>query len=290
MTPLRAADRFASDLLIGRRPRATTGRGGRIPPLPLVPSTTIVPHAPYVCGDGRRCPFPGADRGPWPARASRIMLNIFTIRGGPPPVGRIAARHPSNAWADAGACFLSPSGTAACRDVPARGRPLTEGTVPCPPTASNRPTSPKATACLPAIAQDAQTGEVLMLAYMNRESYAETLATGRAVYFSRSRSKLWRKGEESGHVQQVKAMFRRLRRRHHPAQSPPDRRSRLPRGLSQLLLSPGHARTACRWSAVGCSIRKRCTRSNDSHGSVKPSGRRPVGTCEIQLPSLDNAT
>ena len=56
---------------------------------------------------------------------------------------------------------------------------------------------------LPAIAQDAKTGEVLMLAYMNDESYAETLRTGRAVYFSRSRGKLWRKGEESGNIQNV---------------------------------------------------------------------------------------
>ena len=60
---------------------------------------------------------------------------------------------------------------------------------------------------LPAIAQDAETGAVLMLAYMNRESYDETLSTGRAVYFSRSRGKLWRKGEESGNVQQVKSIF-----------------------------------------------------------------------------------
>jgi phosphoribosyl-AMP cyclohydrolase len=60
---------------------------------------------------------------------------------------------------------------------------------------------------LPAIAQDAQTGEVLMMAYMNAESYAETLSTGRAVYFSRSRNKLWRKGEESGHVQVVEGIF-----------------------------------------------------------------------------------
>jgi phosphoribosyl-AMP cyclohydrolase len=60
---------------------------------------------------------------------------------------------------------------------------------------------------LPAIAQDAETGQVLMLAYMNAESYAETLATGRAVYYSRSRNKLWRKGEESGHVQEVKAVY-----------------------------------------------------------------------------------
>ncbi len=56
---------------------------------------------------------------------------------------------------------------------------------------------------LPAVAQDAATGEVLMLAYMNAESFAETVATGRAVYFSRSKGRLWRKGEESGHLQQV---------------------------------------------------------------------------------------
>ena len=60
---------------------------------------------------------------------------------------------------------------------------------------------------LPAIAQDAATGDVLMMAYMNAETYAETLATGRAVYYSRSRKKLWRKGEESGNVQLVKAVY-----------------------------------------------------------------------------------
>ncbi|MGD0899366.1 MAG: phosphoribosyl-AMP cyclohydrolase, partial [Thermoguttaceae bacterium] len=59
---------------------------------------------------------------------------------------------------------------------------------------------------LPAIAQEALTGEVLMLAYMNAESYAETLSTGRAVYYSRSRKRLWRKGEESGNVQLVRAV------------------------------------------------------------------------------------
>jgi phosphoribosyl-AMP cyclohydrolase len=60
---------------------------------------------------------------------------------------------------------------------------------------------------LPAIAQDVESGEVLMMAYMNRESYAETLATGRAVYYSRSRKRLWRKGEESGNVQEVRAVY-----------------------------------------------------------------------------------
>jgi phosphoribosyl-AMP cyclohydrolase len=60
---------------------------------------------------------------------------------------------------------------------------------------------------VPAVAQDADTGEVLMLAWMNREAYEETLRTGRACYFSRSRNRLWRKGEESGHVQEVRAVY-----------------------------------------------------------------------------------
>ena len=72
---------------------------------------------------------------------------------------------------------------------------------------SASPDFAKGDGLLPAIAQDAATGEVLMLAYMNPESYAETLATGRAVYFSRSRNKLWRKGEESGNVQEVKGIY-----------------------------------------------------------------------------------
>lgn len=71
----------------------------------------------------------------------------------------------------------------------------------------NGPDFSKGDGLLPAIAQDAETGEVLMMAYMNADSYAETLATGRAVYFSRSRNKLWRKGEESGHFQEVRAIF-----------------------------------------------------------------------------------
>jgi phosphoribosyl-AMP cyclohydrolase len=65
----------------------------------------------------------------------------------------------------------------------------------------------KAGGLLPAIAQDAETGEVLMVAYMNAQSYAETIATGRAVYYSRSRGQLWRKGEQSGNVQQVSAIY-----------------------------------------------------------------------------------
>jgi phosphoribosyl-AMP cyclohydrolase len=72
---------------------------------------------------------------------------------------------------------------------------------------TDQPDFAKGGGMLPAIAQDAETGEVLMMAYMNPESYAETLATGRAVYFSRSRNKLWRKGEESGHWQEVEGIF-----------------------------------------------------------------------------------
>lgn len=56
---------------------------------------------------------------------------------------------------------------------------------------------------LPAIAQDAATGDILMVAWMNREALAKTSELGEAVYWSRSRQKLWHKGEESGHTQKV---------------------------------------------------------------------------------------
>ena len=56
---------------------------------------------------------------------------------------------------------------------------------------------------VPALAQDAESGEVLMLAWMNREALARTVETGEAVYWSRSRSRLWKKGETSGHVLRV---------------------------------------------------------------------------------------
>ncbi|MDE2440675.1 MAG: phosphoribosyl-AMP cyclohydrolase [Betaproteobacteria bacterium] len=58
---------------------------------------------------------------------------------------------------------------------------------------------------IPAIAQD-QNGRVVMFAYMNRESLQETIACSNAVYWSRSRKRLWRKGEESGHFQKVKSI------------------------------------------------------------------------------------
>ena len=60
---------------------------------------------------------------------------------------------------------------------------------------------------LPAIAQDARTGQVLMVAYMNREAWERTLETGRATYWSTSRKALWVKGETSGHVQHVREIL-----------------------------------------------------------------------------------
>ena len=59
---------------------------------------------------------------------------------------------------------------------------------------------------IPAIAQEAVTGRVLTLAWMNQESLRETVTSGRAVYWSRSRQRLWRKGEESGHFQKIRSI------------------------------------------------------------------------------------
>ena len=57
---------------------------------------------------------------------------------------------------------------------------------------------------VPAIAQEAKSGQILMVAWMNREALKHTVETGEAVYWSRSRKKLWHKGEESGHIQKVR--------------------------------------------------------------------------------------
>jgi phosphoribosyl-AMP cyclohydrolase len=65
----------------------------------------------------------------------------------------------------------------------------------------------KSDGLIPAIAQDWKTGEVLMLAYINKLSWEETLKSGNATYWSRSRSKLWKKGEESGNVQKIKEIL-----------------------------------------------------------------------------------
>jgi len=63
------------------------------------------------------------------------------------------------------------------------------------------------TGLIPVIAQDAETGQVLMAAFMNRQALDLTIQTGYAVYFSRSRQKLWKKGEQSGHFQKVRQIL-----------------------------------------------------------------------------------
>jgi phosphoribosyl-AMP cyclohydrolase len=65
----------------------------------------------------------------------------------------------------------------------------------------------KANGLVTAIAQDAETGEILMVANMNEESLAKTIELGEAVYWSRSRQKLWHKGEESGNIQKIRELY-----------------------------------------------------------------------------------
>ena len=60
---------------------------------------------------------------------------------------------------------------------------------------------------VPAIVQDGETDEVLMLAFMNRDAWEKTLASGKAHYWSRSRQELWLKGETSGHIQEIQAIY-----------------------------------------------------------------------------------
>jgi len=60
---------------------------------------------------------------------------------------------------------------------------------------------------VPVVTQDAESGKVLMLAYVNKEAFEETVKTGKAVYWSRSREKLWKKGEESGNCQEIKEIL-----------------------------------------------------------------------------------
>jgi phosphoribosyl-AMP cyclohydrolase len=65
----------------------------------------------------------------------------------------------------------------------------------------------KGSGLVPVVVQDAETGEVLMLAYMNRDAWLKTRETGKATYWSRSRNELWVKGETSGHIQHVEEVF-----------------------------------------------------------------------------------
>ncbi len=89
---------------------------------------------------------------------------------------------------------------------------------------------------IPAIAQDVATGDVLMMAWMNKESYEETLRTGRVCYYSRSRRKLWRKGEESGNVQELHAIYFDCDG-DTAGQGQPNRRCGVSRRIQKLLLS-----------------------------------------------------
>jgi phosphoribosyl-AMP cyclohydrolase len=75
------------------------------------------------------------------------------------------------------------------------------------PLQSLEPDFDKGGGLIPAVAQDAETGEILMLAYMNRQSYQKTLETGEVHYWSRSRRELWHKGDGSGHIQKVKDLY-----------------------------------------------------------------------------------
>ncbi len=72
---------------------------------------------------------------------------------------------------------------------------------------NENPKFANAESLLPVIAQDFASGEVLMLAYMNQEAWQQTLSSGDAVYFSRSRNQLWKKGEQSGNVQKVREIY-----------------------------------------------------------------------------------
>jgi phosphoribosyl-AMP cyclohydrolase len=75
------------------------------------------------------------------------------------------------------------------------------------PQPARLPDFEKAGGLVTAIAQDDASGEILMVASMNEEAFRRTLETGEAVYFSRSRARLWRKGEESGNTQRVRAVY-----------------------------------------------------------------------------------
>ncbi len=73
-----------------------------------------------------------------------------------------------------------------------------------PETSGLQPDFNKGNGLIPVITQEYGTNEVLMLAYMNKESFEETIRSGRATYFSRSRNQLWKKGETSGNMQHIK--------------------------------------------------------------------------------------
>jgi len=117
-----------------------------------------------------------------------------------------SARQPDRSAAGTRAAEAARGASAAAGGSPAAGaarRPDTGAAPACGPQNWLEQVVWNADGLAPAIAQDAATQRVLMVAWMNREALAETVATGQAVYWSRSRGRLWRKGEESGHQQRV---------------------------------------------------------------------------------------
>jgi phosphoribosyl-AMP cyclohydrolase len=105
---------------------------------------------------------------------------------------------------------------------------------------------------VPAVAQSSDTGEVLMLAYMNRAALEETIATGRVCYWSRSRQRLWRKGESSGHTQRLVGLS-------------------LDCDGDALLLRVEQRGPACHTGARSCFFRRLSNPGGDAGGSiVKP--------------------
>ncbi|TWU61039.1 phosphoribosyl-AMP cyclohydrolase [Crateriforma conspicua] len=110
---------------------------------------------------------------------------------------------------------------------------------------------------LPAIAQDAQSGRVLMMAWMNAEAFEETLQTGQATYYSRSRGKLWRKGETSGHRQRVREV-------------------RIDCDADAILLKVDQVGAACHEGFASCFFRV-----VDSDGGVREVEKRLVDPAEV---------
>ncbi len=127
----------------------------------------------------------------------------------------------------------------------------------------DEPDFAKGDGLLPAVAQDARTGEVLMLAWMDLAAYRETLETGRAVYFSRSRQQRWRKGDESGHIQRVLEV-------------------RLDCDRDAILLKVDQTGVACHTGARSCFFRS-VPLATDSTGNAKGTNTM---TAEQQLESL----
>ncbi len=131
---------------------------------------------------------------------------------------------------------------------------------------------------VPVVAQDRRTGDVLMLAWANREALGQTLRTGFAHYWSRSRQALWKKGETSGHLQRVAEMPPRLRRRHGALPGGPDR-SRLPHRAADLFLDRG----ASRWEHRRRSRSRRTLAHPAGHDHRRRAAERPPGSYTVSL-------